>query len=129
MKSQHPRIALGVLLSSALFLFITGCNRQTETSTPSAPNTTSTSPTAPSPAAPSTTVGTKIDDSVVTTRVKSALLSDPNIKSFDIAVVTRKNEVMLSGFVDNQAQIDRAIEITRGVEGVESVINKMSIKQ
>ena len=124
MKSQHSRIALGVLLSSTLFLLITGCNRQTETSTPSAPNTTASSPTAPS-----TTVGTKIDDSVVTTRVKSALLSDPNIKSFDIAVVTRKNEVMLSGFVDNQAQIDRAIEIARGVEGVESVINKMSIKQ
>ena len=124
MKSQHSRIALGVLLSSALFLLITGCNRQSETSTPPAPNTTASSPTAPS-----TTVGTKIDDSVVTTRVKSALLSDPNIKSFDIAVVTRKNEVQLSGFVDNQAQIDRAIEISRGVEGVESVINKMSIKQ
>jgi len=124
MKSQHTRIGLGVLLTSALFLFITGCNRQPETSTPSAPNTTVTSPMAPS-----TTVGTKIDDSVVTTRVKSALLSDPSIKSFDIAVVTRKNEVMLSGFVDNQTQIDRAIEITRGVEGVESVINKMSIKQ
>jgi len=44
-------------------------------------------------------------------------------------VETRKNEVQLSGFVDNQTQIDRAIEITRGVEGVESVINKMSIKQ
>lgn len=114
MKTQHTRFVLGVMLASALFLSITGCKPQQETSTPSAP---------------STTMGTKIDDSVVTTRVKSALLSDASIKSFDIAVVTRKNEVQLSGFVDNQAQIDRAIEITRGVEGVESVSNKMSIKQ
>lgn len=119
MKTQQTRFVLGVMFTSALFLVLTGCNRQSETSTPSAPSTT----------APSTTVGTKIDDSVVTTRVKSALLSNPNIKSFDIAVVTRKNEVQLSGFVDNQTQVDRAIEITRGVEGVESVINKMSIKQ
>ena len=114
MKAQHARFVLGAVLTSALFLSITGCKPQQQTSAPSAP---------------STTVGTKIDDSVVTTRVKSALLSDPSIKSFDIAVVTRKNEVLLSGFVDNQAQIDRAIEITRGVEGVENVMNKMSIKQ
>lgn len=114
MKTQHMRFVLGALVTSASFLFITGCNQQQETSAPSAP---------------STTVGTKIDDSVVTTRVKSALLSDPIVKSFDIAVVTRKNEVQLSGFVDNQTQIDRAIEITRGVEGVEGVSNKMSIKQ
>ena len=77
----------------------------------------------------STTVGTKIDDSVVTTRVKSALLGDPTIKSFDIAVVTRKGEVQLSGFVNNQDQIDHAIKIARSVPGVHSVTNKMSIKK
>jgi hyperosmotically inducible protein len=76
-----------------------------------------------------TTVGTKIDDSVVTTRVKSALLGDPTIKSFDIAVVTRKGEVQLSGFVNNQDQIDHAIKIARSVPGVHSVTNKMSIKK
>ena len=75
------------------------------------------------------TVGNKVDDSIVTTKVKSALLSDPSVKSVDIAVVTRKGEVQLSGFVDNQAQIDRAIEVTRAVEGVQSVVNEMSIKQ
>ncbi len=103
MKTHHTQLILNITLISALSLFITGCNPQQETSTPPAP---------------STTVGTKIDDSVVTTRVKSALLTDPNIKSLDIAVVTRKGEVQLSGFVDNQAQIDRAIEITRGVTAV-----------
>lgn len=76
-----------------------------------------------------TTVGNKIDDSVVTTRVKSALLTDAAVKSFDIAVQTRKGEVQLSGFVDNQGQIDRAIEVARGAEGVSAVSNNMSIKK
>jgi hyperosmotically inducible protein len=74
-------------------------------------------------------VGNKVDDSIVTTRVKSALLSDDSIKSHDIAVITRKGEVQLSGFVDNQLQIDRALVLTRGVEGVVAVNNEMSIKK
>ena len=74
-------------------------------------------------------VGNKVDDSIVTTRVKSALLSEESIKSHDIAVVTRKGEVQLSGFVDNQLQIDRALVLTRGVEGVVTVNNEMSIKK
>jgi hyperosmotically inducible protein len=75
------------------------------------------------------TVGNAVDDSVVTAKVKSALLADPGVKSFDIAIVTRKGEVQLSGYVDNQMQIDRAIEIARAVEGVQSVGNEMSIKK
>ncbi len=75
------------------------------------------------------TVGNVVDDGIVTAKVKSALLADPDVKSFDIAVVTRKGEVQLSGFVDNQAQINRAIDIARGVEGVQSIGNEMSIKK
>lgn len=75
------------------------------------------------------TVGNKVDDSIVTAKVKSALLSDPGVKSADIAVVTSKGEVQLSGFVDSQAQIDRALVITRAVEGAQSVTNQMSIKK
>ena len=76
-----------------------------------------------------TTVGEKIDDGVVTTKVKAALLGDSSIKSSDIGAVTRDGVVQLSGFVDNQTQIDRATEVTRGVEGVKNVINEMSIKK
>ena len=75
------------------------------------------------------TVGTELDDSVVTTRVKSALLDDIYVKSFDIKVETRKGEVMLSGFVDNQTQMDRAVTLTRGTEGVKGVDNKIILKQ
>jgi hyperosmotically inducible protein len=75
------------------------------------------------------TVGGTIDDGVVTAKVRSALLSDPGVKSTDIAVVTRKGEVQLSGYVDDQAQINRAIRVARGVEGVQSVGNEMSVKK
>lgn len=75
------------------------------------------------------TVGNKVDDSIVTTRVKSALLADPVIKSADIAVVTSKGDVQLSGFVDSKAQIDRAIAVAAAVEGAQRVVNEMSIKK
>ena len=75
------------------------------------------------------TVGDTIDDGVVTAKVKSALLSDSGVKSTDIAVVTRKGEVQLSGYVNDQAQINRAISVARGVEGVQSVGNEMSVKK
>ena len=75
------------------------------------------------------TAGNKLDDGIVTAKVKSALLEDPNVKSFDIAVATRKGAVQLSGFVDNQAQIDLAVAIANKVEGVTSIGNEMSIKK
>lgn len=77
----------------------------------------------------STSVGKKVDAGIITSKVKTALLADPDIKSFDIAVVTRDDEVLLTGFVDNQIQIDRAVAVAGGVEGVRLVRNEMSIKK
>ena len=75
-------------------------------------------------------VGAKIDDSVITTKVKAEFINDPIIKSFDIGVVTRDGEVQLSGFVEDQIQVDRAIEVARGVEGVKNVLDDgLSIKK
>jgi len=76
-----------------------------------------------------TTIGNKIDDSVITAKVKTALMADTSVKSADIGVVTRKGEVQLSGFVNNQGQIDRAMEVARGIEGVDKVGNDMAIKK
>lgn len=76
-----------------------------------------------------TTVGTKIDDSVITAKVKTALMADETVKSADVAVITRDGNVQLSGFVNNQSQIDHALEVTRGIEGVVQVGNDMSIKK
>ncbi len=75
------------------------------------------------------TVGTKIDDATVTGRVKTALLADPDIKSFDISVVTFKGEVQLTGFVNNQSQIDLAAKLAGAAEGATSVKNELMLKQ
>jgi hyperosmotically inducible periplasmic protein len=114
MRVNRSILVLSMTLAGALPLLIAGCgNRQDEQP--------------PSPA--KTTVGTEIDDTVVTAKVKSALLEDPGIRSFDLKVETRKGTVQLSGFVDNQAQIDRAIATTRAVAGVDSVENGISVKE
>ncbi len=76
-----------------------------------------------------TTVGNTVDDSIITGKVKTALLADAQVKSLDISVVTRKDEVQLSGYVDNQAQITRAMDVARGVDGVRRVNNEMSVKK
>ncbi|MGA7985227.1 MAG: BON domain-containing protein [Burkholderiales bacterium] len=143
MRIDRKRLVLGAALAAALSVLFAGCSRQEEQAAQPAP--TSQAATTPEPAAApqaaaapeaaaatqpaTTTVGTELDDSVITAKVKSALLADPDIKSFDIAVETRKGEVQLSGFVDNQAQIDQAIAIAQKVDGVTSVGNAMSIKK
>ena len=72
--------------------------------------------------------GEYIDDSVITTKVKAALVEDPLTKALEIKVKTFKGEVQLSGFVSSRASADRAIELARGVKGVTSVKDDMEIK-
>jgi len=73
--------------------------------------------------------GEYIDDSVITTKVKSQLAADDFLRSFEISVETYKGVVQLSGFVDNQALIDKAGEIARDVQGVVSVKNNLIVKK
>ena len=72
--------------------------------------------------------GTELDDAVITTKVKSALLADAQSKGGDTSVETRKGEVLLSGFVDDRAQAEREVALAKAVEGVHSVDNKLMIK-
>jgi hyperosmotically inducible protein len=84
--------------------------------------------TGASDAAPPSTIGTAIDDAVVATKVRSALVSTDDIKSLDIKVTVNKGIVLLSGFVDNQAQMERGVAVASAIEGVKSVDNKLSQK-
>jgi osmotically-inducible protein OsmY len=72
--------------------------------------------------------GEVVDDSVITTKIKTQLASDEFLKSFQISVETRKGIVELSGFVDTQNAKDKAGQIARGVEGVKSVRNALIVK-
>lgn len=73
--------------------------------------------------------GEFFDDTVITSKVKAAILNDPLTKVLEINVETYKGEVQLSGFVSSQEAIDRAVELARGVKGVTSIKNDMVIKQ
>lgn len=107
--SKSPVAVAAMLCMAALLM--AGCNQSSTES-----KTTS------------TTVGTEVDDAVVTSGVKAALLTDPLIKSFDFQVETRKGTVQLSGFVDDQKQIDQALMLARGVPGVVNVENGLTVK-
>lgn len=72
--------------------------------------------------------GEYIDDSVITTKVKAAIINDQDLKATEINVETFKGVVQLSGFVSNQAHINKAVEIARGIKGVKSVKNDMRLK-
>jgi osmotically-inducible protein OsmY len=72
--------------------------------------------------------GEYVDDSVITTKVKSAIFADPALKVFQINVETFKGEVQLSGFVDSRTMATKAAEVARGIKGVTSVRNNLIVK-
>jgi len=101
------------LLSASLLLPLAACNKGVDTNGPNA----------------ATTIGTEIDDSVITTKVKSAMMADDLIKSVDVKIETRKGEVLITGFADNQVQIDRSSAVALAVEGVKKIDNKLVLKE
>jgi osmotically-inducible protein OsmY len=72
--------------------------------------------------------GEYIDDTVITAKVKAALIEDPLTKAYEINVDTFKGAVQLSGFVTTQAEVTKAGELARGVKGVTSVKNDLRLK-
>ena len=72
--------------------------------------------------------GQFIDDSVITARIKAALLKDPAVSALAVSVETRKGTVVLSGFVESDNQMRRAAEIAAGVQGVVTVKNGLVVK-
>jgi len=72
--------------------------------------------------------GEYVDDSVITTKVKSLLAEDDFLKSFQISVETYQGTVQLSGFVNSQKAVDKAAEITRSVNGIKSIKNNLIVK-
>lgn len=72
--------------------------------------------------------GEYLDDTVITTKVKAAIFNEPTLKSSEINVETFKGTVQLSGFVSSRADINKAVELARGVQGVTSVKNDMRVK-
>ncbi|MDO9419952.1 MAG: BON domain-containing protein [Herminiimonas sp.] len=141
-----------VVLAAAVLtvLFAAGCERRAPTdpatgatppaespavTTPAPSAQPETTPAAPAPVTESTPAGSDqmagsvVDDTVITTKVKTALLADSDVKGLDVNVDTVKAIVTLNGAVNNQTQIDRAGKLATDVPGVKSVINNLTIKK
>lgn len=78
--------------------------------------------------AKSESTGEYVDDTVITAKVKTAILGESTLKSAEINVETFKGVVQLSGFVNSQSDVNRAVVVAKNVHGVKSVKNDMRLK-
>jgi osmotically-inducible protein OsmY len=74
-------------------------------------------------------MGEYVDDTVITGRVKAALVADPALKATEINVETFKGTVQLSGFVAEPDHIGKAVALAHGIKGVKVVRNDILIKK
>jgi hyperosmotically inducible protein len=74
------------------------------------------------------TTGEYVDDAAITSKVKTALLGDSGLKSFEIGVETYKDVVQLSGFVNSEQVKAHAGDVAAGISGVRSVRNNLVVK-
>jgi osmotically-inducible protein OsmY len=72
--------------------------------------------------------GEFLDDSVITARVKAALVKDPMVSALDVSVESFKGAVQLSGFVKTAAERDQAVKVANDVPGVTQVFNSIQLR-
>jgi osmotically-inducible protein OsmY len=103
---MHPIKALSAIFATAILMATLGCaSTRTHEGT-----------------------GQYVDDSVITTKVKAAILGEPGLKVSEINVETFKGVVQLSGFVNSRDDIKSAVRVATAVDGVKSVKNDMQLK-
>jgi osmotically-inducible protein OsmY len=73
--------------------------------------------------------GEYIDDSVITAKVKAALVEDKDVKAIGVTVSTFKGNVRLAGVATKPIEVDRAMQLASRVAGVKSVTNDIQLKQ
>ena len=78
--------------------------------------------------APGTSLGTKLDDSMITGKVKAALMDAADVKSLQINVETRDGVTQLAGFVASEAMKEKAGRVAAGIDGVKRVDNALMVK-
>jgi osmotically-inducible protein OsmY len=77
---------------------------------------------------PAQKAGSFVDDSYLTSAVKSKMAVDEGLKSFDIKVITNAQVVTLSGTLPTSALRDQAQTVAQSVDGVKSVVNDIEVK-
>ena len=74
------------------------------------------------------TVGAYVDDTTITTQIKSRFVENKEVDAASIRVETLNGTVMLSGFAKNATEKTTAGDIARKVNGVKSVRNEIAIR-
>ena len=138
--NARTRIQLLAVFAASTVLFAAGCdqrnadrNASTTGSTPSTASTTSTTPATTSPSSmaantPSTSMAAAVDDATITTKVKAAVMAEPNLKTSDINVDTKDGVVTLAGTVNSQDEKQKANSAAQSVQGVKSVSDQLVVK-
>lgn len=72
--------------------------------------------------------GEYIDDTLITAKVTTAIMNDPDLGVTEINVETFKGVAQVSGFVSTRAQIDRAVVVVGAIDGVASVKDDLQMK-
>ena len=103
------RLLIVTVFALSASVFISGCQ-------------SATTPTATAPGQIAT------DDAALAARVKQALVADSGLRSLPISVATYRGVVQLSGYVDSEVQIQKALAVTRGVPGAQSVSNDLHLR-
>jgi hyperosmotically inducible periplasmic protein len=81
-------------------------------------------------AADGDSIGTKVEDSVITAKVKTAFAKDKAVSATDIKVETDSNGlVQLSGVVKSKAEADKAVLLAKNVKGVTAVKDDIVVTQ
>jgi len=131
MKTQSPgalTLTAAAVLSVAL---LAGCEKKETTTVGSPPGSTSTTTTTtvqPTPAANTAmnNAGDATADAAITAKVKTAYLADTDVKGLQIDVDTKGGVVTLNGNGNNAGNVDKAVSIAKGIDGVKSVQNNLT---
>ncbi|KXU85750.1 transporter [Caballeronia megalochromosomata] len=109
----QSRFLIVAALALAAFAFIAGCK-----STPA------------TPANANANAGSEVatDDAALAARVKAAIVADPELRVLPMSVATYRGVVQLSGYVESEGQIQKALAVARGVPGVQSVSNELHLR-
>ena len=144
--NARTRMQLLAAFAATTVLFAAGCDQRnaersasTTGSMPSTGSSTSTMPATTSPSSatpsssmaantPSTSMAAATDDAAITTKVKAAVMAEPNLKSTDINVETKDGVVTLAGTVNSQEAKQKASQVAQSVQGVKSVSDQLVVK-
>jgi hyperosmotically inducible protein len=73
------------------------------------------------------TAGTIVDDATITGAIKSKMVTDGTVRALDFNVDTYRGVVTLYGSVPSYAEAQKAVTLAQSVEGVRSVISKITV--